>query len=404
LNNTLDKSKKLITLSKRFKTSDEGIFYKKIVSEEKLLQYMNKNNISNIKSLSLEDMDSLKQVDKLFIVRYRDSSNKDKLITIGKYTAGITQAYCKQKRNEILNKERLGEDIQIKHKKKERKTLDNLADIYFNDKKIDKYRQNRYNNHIKPVFGNKDITTIKKADIQKFLNNLTDSGQAPASVNAVRELLTATFNHSIKEHELKLTNPCIGIKRLKTDNERERYLTTDEVNILLDKLKDNKPIWLVVKLSLSTGARIMSVIDIQKKDIDLVHGTVTIKNFKTNSTYTGFLQKDLIEFLKEYLKDFKLNDYVVSIDNGNKPTFKNIQWRLKPLLDKLFNTELKADDRKNRVVIHSLRHTFASHLAINGTPIFTIQKLMDHAKIEQTLRYAKLAPDSGKINVEGLYR
>ena len=30
------------------------------------------------------------------------------------------------------------------------------------------------------------------------------------------------------------------------------------------------------------------------------------------------------------------------------------------------------------VVIHSLRHTFASHLAINGTPIFTVQKLMNH--------------------------
>ena len=39
----------------------------------------------------------------------------------------------------------------------------------------------------------------------------------------------------------------------------------------------------------------------------------------------------------------------------------------------------------------------------NGTAIFTIQKLMDHANIEQTLRYAKLAPDSSKENLEFLY-
>ena len=62
----------------------------------------------------------------------------------------------------------------------------------------------------------------------------------------------------------------------------------------------------------------------------------------------------------------------------------------------LFNQEIDVNDRKNRVVFHTLRHTFASHLAINGTPIFTIQKLMNHKDIKMTLRYAKLSPDSGR--------
>ena len=53
-------------------------------------------------------------------------------------------------------------------------------------------------------------------------------------------------------------------------------------------------------------------------------------------------------------------------------------------------------------LIHTLRHTFASHLAINGTPIFTIQKLMNHKDIKMTLRYAKLSPDSGRDAVVGL--
>ena len=61
------------------------------------------------------------------------------------------------------------------------------------------------------------------------------------------------------------------------------------------------------------------------------------------------------------------------------------------------------NDRKNRVVFHTLRHTFASHLAINGTPIFTIQKLMNHKDITMTMRYAKLAPDSGREAIENLF-
>jgi len=54
---------------------------------------------------------------------------------------------------------------------------------------------------------------------------------------------------------------------------------------------------------------------------------------------------------------------------------------------------LDTKDSKNKVVIHTLRHTFTSHLAINGTPIFTIQKLMNHRDINMTLRYAKFSSD-----------
>ena len=55
-------------------------------------------------------------------------------------------------------------------------------------------------------------------------------------------------------------------------------------------------------------------------------------------------------------------------------------------------------------MIHTLRHTFASHLAINGIPIFTIQKLMNHSDIKMTMRYAKLAPNSGKTAIKELYK
>ena len=86
-----------------------------------------------------------------------------------------------------------------------------------------------------------------------------------------------------------------------------------------------------------------------------------------------------------------------------KPT-RTISRHLKTVLDDNFNVGLEIRDTKNRAVIHTLRHTFASHLAINGVPIFTIKELMNHSDITMTMRYAKLAPDSGKNAVRGLYR
>ncbi len=75
---------------------------------------------------------------------------------------------------------------------------------------------------------------------------------------------------------------------------------------------------------------------------------------------------------------------------------------LQPILNKLFNDGLDKADAKRRTVIHTLRHTFASQLAIAGTPIFTIQKLLNHKEIEQTMRYAKLMDDQGAEDVNKL--
>ncbi len=75
---------------------------------------------------------------------------------------------------------------------------------------------------------------------------------------------------------------------------------------------------------------------------------------------------------------------------------------MKPILDNLFNNGLEPGDSKNRVVIHTFRHSFASNLAIKGTPIYTIQKLLNHKDINMTLRYAKLSPDSGRDMVNSI--
>ncbi len=357
----------------------------------------------------------LENKDKVFYFTFKDTNDltekgnpKLKWVKVGKYSEGIREANAVDKRNEQLAKMKHGKDIRAvaNKKKKEIKTYDSLAQIYFINKKVNKYRINKYNTHIKPIIGNKNIENINKETIKKLLENIENEGKAPQTVNGIRELLGAIINHNIKEHNLKYVNPCVGIPRLKVDNDRERYLSLDEVKELKKTFKDNLLIKLFIEISLQTGARFETILHIQKKDINLSSETVTLQNLKTGNSYTGYLQSDLIDLLKDYLLDLKVNDYIISFKDkyDTKLTQKQIQNRLKPTLDKLFNDGLKEDDRKNRVVIHTLRHTFASHLAINGIPIFTIQKLMDHKKIEQTLRYAKLSPENGKNAVQGLYK
>ena len=341
-----------------------------------------------------------------YYITYKDEQNKLKRLKIGNKSDGITEPYCNQIRSDILHKLRIGEELPIKRKNKPITTLNQIAQIYFNDKESAAKRINNYKLHIEPIFGIRSIESIRKEDVFSFRDKIIDSGRSLQTAKGIIQLLSTIFNYNIKEKNLKIYNPAIGVKwdkKYKIDNVREKYLSLQEIKLLKSKVIDNFTLNLFVELSLQTGGRLETILNIKKKDISSDNETVTLKNLKTNDTYVGFLQPELIEILIPYMTKLKVNEYIISFSNNTKTSSRSIQSRLKPILDKLFNEGLDTKDSKNRAVIHTLRHTFASHLAIKGVPIFTIKNLMDHADIEQTMRYAKLSPDNGRNAVKNLY-
>jgi len=380
------------TLPKRIATKHKGVYFK------------------NVQQTSIDGQGKLKTkiIDKVFIIRYR-KENKEVLVTLGKYSEGIREAYCKTKRAEYLTLAKNGElPPQVeKRVKKKITTLDHLADMYFLDmadiNKANIKQRQRYNLHIKEHLGSRGILSINRDDILKLRKAITQKGRSNNTTNGIITLLKAIINHNIKEKGLVIVNPCIGIKNLKIDDRRERYLTLDEVNKLILEVKGLKTIYHLVKLSLMTGARLESVLHIQKKDVSLNTNSVTIHDLKSGGTYTGFYDDSYKTELSSHIKPLKVNDYIVG-GKEVKTASRTIQRHLKPILDTLFNGGLDVRDTKNRVVIHTLRHTFASQLAIAGVPILTIKNLMHHADITQTMRYAKLAPDQGIEAVKGLYK
>ena len=344
--------------------------------------------------------------DKTFYFTFKDiATNKKVWVKVGKYSEGIRENVTVTLRNEAISKNRHGEDITVQAKKKLKNitTFDEIANEYL-EIKNNRNLISRYNTTIKEVFSNKDINSITKEDITKFVKSLIDKDYSVSTIRMNIAVIRASFNYAIKEKNLQIFNPCTGVKLPKLDNARERYLSINEINLLRDTVKqtNDKSLYIFLELLLQTGARKFSILTLTKKDFNLEHKEVTIKNHKTNTTYKGFLQDDFIEPLKEYLKQFNLNEHIFTFSDDMN--YSLVGHKLLNILDKLFNVGLASNDRKNKVVIHTLRHSMASHLAINGTPIFTIQKLLNHSDINQTLRYAKLSPEYGKNAIQGLYK
>lgn len=217
---------------------------------------------------------------------------------------------------------------------------------------------------------------------------------ANKTINNITDMLSTMLNYAYKK-DMIAKNPLSKLTKLRVNNKRERFLSVSEIEHLLNAVKDDEILTLFCALSLSTGARFKSILDLRRKDIIFDTKMIQIEDQKTMSYYNGFCcdfsYKKLLAF-----KDKAPNTKIFDINP------KTVQTRLQNILNQLFNVGLSKDDRKNRVVIHTLRHTFASHLAINNTPIAIIQKLLNHKDIRMTLRYAKLMPNSGRNFVEQL--
>lgn len=254
-------------------------------------------------------------------------------------------------------------------------------------------------NHILPYFKNLDFETIDKNEILQFTNKLKKTKSkfkedllSDKSINNILNFLKTLIKHGFKNDFIK-NDFSKYISLLNIDNAREKFLTKEEIKILYENSKNDETLYLLFKLALNTGGRLATLLNICKKDIDFTHNLITLKDFKNNSTYKAFLTENLKALLEIRTIHLKMDD---------KLFVSNPERRLRSMLDELFNKDINTNDRKNKVVFHSLRHTFASHLAINGTPIFTIQKLMNHKDIRMTLRYAKLSPDSGRESILSL--
>jgi integrase len=374
-----------------------------VTKEENQMGYVNSKKYDGVQLYKKSNGDIS------YYIRYKDIDDKLKRVKIGEKSKGITESYCFQKRNEILHTQRVGEETPsiVKSKRGKKILFETIAQIYFDD--VSKHTTARtvydynsiYNSHIKPKLSKRDINSISIEELHK-LQTIKSEKLAPRTVNGIINLIKSIYNHAIKKGLYHKLSPTTNIKALKVDNRREKFLETHEIDTLLKELSDNPLLYLFVKLSLSTGARLQTIINIKKKDINFSNNIITLKDIKNDSTYSGFFDDKLKELLIARADNLNVNEYIISLD-GTKLTGKQIQSRLKPILDRLFNQGLDTKDSKNRVVIHTLRHTFASHLAIKGAPIYTIQKLMNHRDIEQTMRYAKLAPDSGRELVTNLY-
>jgi len=256
--------------------------------------------------------------------------------------------------------------------------------------------KNRWQKHIAPYFEEKPIEEITSLEITHFRMHLERKGLSPQSVTNILGLLRRVIKRAAKLECYKGPIPFFEMPRF--DNRRMRYLTSDEAHLLLEALRERSEQWHdIASFALYTGMRAGEIFGLTTSHLNLKTGHVLVTGTKTG--------KDRIIPLNTLARN-TVERCLKGRPNGGLlfPRQDNKSYRL---VSPVFAKAVKAcrlndgiPDRRNRIVFHSLRHTFASWLVQAGTPLLVVGQLLGHSTLQMTMRYAHLAPDQGALAVE----
>ena len=196
-------------------------------------------------------------------------------------------------------------------------------------------------------------------------------------------------------------NPVSRIKKPQRDDQRDRFLTKSEAADLLAVLWESSPdSHDVALLSLFSGLRIGECLALTWADIDLESGLIFVKDTKTKRNRHAHITAEIDAMLTRRQASQAKAARVFALGTYSTAYHTVRNYFTQAVSDLNLNEGIT--DRRLRVVIHTLRHTFASWHVRIGTPLYTVSKLMGHSSLKMTERYAHLAPDTQRAAAMGL--
>lgn len=316
---------------------------------------------------------------------------------------GYTAKLASQIRSERLRNIRHGEELP-----KQRKKAPYFRDVaakYLAWAEQNKTRGgrdevSRYKNYLSPYFGDKRLNEISSFDLERLKANLMQEGLAPQTVKHVLIVFREILNKAVMWGMYKGENPIKGVKMPTVQNQRQRFLSHAEADLLLTELSGtSKKLHDMTLLSLHCGLRAGEIFNLKGQDLDFENELINISDPKNKESRKAYMTKAVKEMLLEHMPILP-NEYIFKDRNGNKvnAVSKSFHGVIKRLG---FNEGIT--DRRQKITFHSLRHTFASWLALQGEPILTIKELLGHKSLAMTTKYAHLMPDQKRkatLNLE----
>lgn len=264
---------------------------------------------------------------------------------------------------------------------------------------------------IAPAIADKPMRLIAPLDLERMKKRMLDAGRTPRTAQYALAVVRQVFNFASRADLYDGKSPLRGVSMPKRDNKRLRFFTQEEAERLLAALGEaSAEVQSHALMALHCGMRFGEIAALTWGDVDLEHCMVALRDTKSGQNrhipmtarVRGMLETRKAQVAAERKaegKAFSPADLVFPARGGKRMG----------QISKTFEKAVAAlglndgiEDPRQRLVFHSCRHSFASWLVMNGTPLYTVAKLMGHSTLSMTERYSHLAPDHMKEAVRGL--
>lgn len=215
---------------------------------------------------------------------------------------------------------------------------------------------------------------IGEDDIKLFITEKMSQGLNPKSLGLIKAALLFYYN--------EILGNKFEIKTPKIKKKVPVVLTKEELNSLFEVI-NNIQHKLILKIYYSSGLRLSEAINLRKKDVEFNENVLWVREGKGGKDRMTIISDSLSLELKDFCKFKKDNDFLFVNKRGEPLSQRSVQL----IIEK---AKKKAGISKD-VHIHTLRHSFATHLLEAGVDIRKIQKLLGHADISTTSIYAHVS-------------
>jgi integrase len=334
------------------------------------------------------------KTEKIYYIVYR----KDRKLVDEKagrqYQDDMTPARAAQVRanriqgKELSNKEQRESEKAAKEAEANRWTISRLWEEYKTNHPRLKgivTDQNRFENHIKPKFSDKEPMDLIPLDVDRLRIKLLKT-KAPGTVKNVLELLRRIINFGVRKKLSAGINFTIEMPR--TENLKTEDLNPEQLSRLLKAIDKDTNIQAanMMRMALFTGMRRGEMFKLKWRDIDFERGFIALRDPKGGPDQKIPLNDAARDLLESHPRT--RSPFVFPSRYGKQRT--DIKHQVNRIKE---NAGLPADFR----ALHGLRHVYASMLASSGeVGMYTLQKLLTHKDPKMTQRYAHLRNEALK--------
>lgn len=290
-----------------------------------------------------------------------------------------------------------GEDKSQEAKEEQQYCKDNKTESVLITKKLHKYLVLKgfspktitaYVGHVRRFlqFCDKDIEQIDREDVERYMFVLLELDEYSHSyVNQALSAIKFLLQDVLKKEDL-----ICEVARPKKQRKLPKVLSEEEVKKIL-KAPMNHKHRAILFLIYSSGLRVGEVVRLKVEDIDSKRMLIHVNQGKGRKDRYTILSDTTLKVLRKYFKMNKPKDWLFPGEKEDSHlTERTVQRFFKDICN-------KANIKKNATV-HTLRHSFATHLLESGTDIRYIQELLGHMSTKTTQIYTHVSKKSiGKI-------